>query len=190
MGGLLAHNPPSSLFLNQFTPCAAEQLFDETGRINAPPEIRVLHDGLLEGHCGFNAGNHIFGECAVHAIHRLAPVLAGGYQFANHRVIRRWDRVTRVSMGIHTHAAATGLKIHLNPSRAGTELIKRVLGIDATFDGMTFDLNVALRMLQRLAHRQQDLIAHEINARDFFGDRVLDLNPLVDFCLLYTSRCV
>jgi len=36
-------------------------------------------------------------------------------------------------------------------------------------------------MLQRLAQRQQDLIAHEINARDFLSDRVLDLNPLVDF---------
>jgi len=67
-------------------------------------------------------------------------------------------------MGVHAHAAATGLKIHFNPAGAGTEIVKRVFGINATFDGMAFDFNVALRMLQRLAHRQQDLIAHEINA--------------------------
>jgi len=70
-------------------------------------------------------------------------------------------------MCVHAHAAAAGLKIQSQsvPGWDGTH--QRVFGINATFDGVTFDLNVTLRMLQRLAHRQQDLIAHEINARDF-----------------------
>ena len=36
-------------------------------------------------------------------------------------------------------------------------------------------------MLQRFAHRDHDLLAHEVDAGDFFGDRMLDLDALVHF---------
>ncbi len=39
-------------------------------------------------------------------------------------------------MGVHTHAATAGLVIHLDPARAGTEIIERVFRIDAALDGV------------------------------------------------------
>ena len=84
-------------------------------------------------------------------------------------------------MGIHAHAAAAGLVIHLDAAGAGAEIVERVLGVDAAFDGVALELNVALRMPQRLAHRDHDLVAHQVNAGHLLGDRVLDLDALVHF---------
>ncbi len=46
---------------------------------------------------------------------------------------------------------------------------------------MAFDFNVALGMLQRLARGEQNLVADQVNAGDFLGHGMLDLDALVDF---------
>ena len=46
---------------------------------------------------------------------------------------------------------------------------------------MALESHIALRHAQRLAHRDQDLLLHQVDAGHFFGDRMLDLDALVDF---------
>jgi len=78
-----------------------EELFDEAGGINSAPEIRVLHDGLLEGNGRLDAGDHVFGESAVHAVNGLAAVFAGGDELADHRVVGRRNGVAGVGVRVH-----------------------------------------------------------------------------------------
>ena len=84
-------------------------------------------------------------------------------------------------MAIDAHAAAAGRVIHFDAAGAGPEIVEGVFGIDAAFDGVAFELDVALGMAQRLAHRQHDLVADQVDAGDFLGDRMLDLDALVHF---------
>src|ERR1043166_1702351 len=82
-------------------------------------------------------------------------------------------------MAIDSHSTAARLVIHLDSSRAGPKIIEGILGIDSAFNGMSLELDVTLRVPQRFAHCNHDLIAHEIYSCDFFSYRVLDLNALV-----------
>ena len=45
---------------------------------------------------------------------------------------------------------------------------------------MAIDLDVSLRELERFAHGHEDLLLDEVDAGDLLGDRVLDLDALVD----------
>jgi hypothetical protein len=47
-GGVWREVNGSGLFLDQLAARTAHQLFDKVGRIHAPAEIGILHDGLLE----------------------------------------------------------------------------------------------------------------------------------------------
>src|ERR1041385_8294354 len=82
-------------------------------------------------------------------------------------------------MAVDTNAAAPRLIVHLDAARAGPEIIEGILCIDAAFDGMAFELEIALRMFERFTHRNHDLIAHQIDAGHFFGDGMFDLDPLI-----------
>ena len=56
---------------------------------------------------------------------------------------------------------------------------RRILGVDAHLDGVTALRERLLRPRQRLAGGDENLRAHEIDARHLLGDRVLDLQPCV-----------
>ena len=56
---------------------------------------------------------------------------------------------------------------------------ERVLRVDAAFDGVAGDRDVALLELETAAVGDADLLAHEIEAGDQFGHRMLDLQPRV-----------
>jgi len=46
---------------------------------------------------------------------------------------------------------------------------------------MAFELDVALRVAERLTHGDHDLVPHEVNAGDFLSDRVFHLDAFVHF---------
>src|SRR6266545_5678979 len=92
------------LFFDQLTSRAAEQLVNETGRVNAATEVGVLENGLLEGDGGFDAGDHVFTERAAHFVHRLAAVFAVGDELANQRIVRGRYGVTGVRVDTHAYA--------------------------------------------------------------------------------------
>ena len=52
---------------------------------------------------------------------------------------------------------------------------ERVFRIDAAFDGMALEHDVLLGEAQRAAGGDADLLAHDVDAGDRFGDRMLDL---------------
>ena len=55
----------------------------------------------------------------------------------------------------------------------------RVLGIDAAFDGMAMEFDVALRDFEAASGGDADLLEHEIDVGDHLGDRMLDLDARV-----------
>jgi hypothetical protein len=56
---------------------------------------------------------------------------------------------------------------------------ERVFGVDAAFDRVAAELDVALAEPQLLAGGDADLLLHDVDAGDQLGDRVLDLHPRV-----------
>src|SRR6266568_3173495 len=168
------------LLFDQFAPRAPQQVIQEIGRIDAAAEVRVLEDRLFEGNGRFDAGNHVFTERAAHFVHRLAPIPAVGDELADHRVIMRRDRVAGIDVAVDAHAASARGIVHLDAAGAGAEIIEGILGIDAAFDGMAFEMNVLFGKVERLAHRDEDLLLDQIDPGDLFGDGMLDLDALVD----------
>src|SRR5204863_5646172 len=141
-------------------------------------EVGVLKNGLLKGDGGFDASDHVFAQRAAHFVHSLAAVSAVGDEFADHGIVMGGNGVAGIGMAIDANAAPARLIIHLDPARTRAEIIKRILGVNAAFDSVTFELDIALGMAEGLAHGNHDLIAHKIYAGDFFGDRMLDLDAL------------
>ena len=57
--------------------------------------------------------------------------------------------------------------------------MRRVLRVDPALDRMAAQLDVLLTHRERLAERDEDLLANEVELGDHLGDRVLDLDPCV-----------
>ena len=55
----------------------------------------------------------------------------------------------------------------------------RVLGVDAALDGVAGELDVLLGEVERRAGGDLDLLAHQVDAGDHLGHRVLDLQARV-----------
>ena len=130
-------------------------------------------------------------------------------QFADHRIVVRWYTVARVNVRIPANSKTARNVDLLDLAGRRHEILVRVLCVDATLDGGTATGNVALSEGELLARSDSNLLLNQINAGDQFGNRVLDLNPSVDFdkvkvvvfvdnelnragvvvvgCLLYTS---
>src|SRR5262249_48732850 len=81
--------------------------------------------------------------------------------------------------GVDAHARPRGLAIAGDPARGGQEAARRVLGVDTALDRVAAQLDLVLRHGERLAGRDQDLLAGEGGAGLFLGDGVLDLDARV-----------
>ena len=68
-----------------------------------------------------------------------------------------------------------------DPPGRGPEILVRILGIDPDFDRGTTHRNVGLDEFERMALRDRYRGAHEIDPRDHFGHRMLDLDACVHF---------
>jgi hypothetical protein len=60
--------------------------------------------------------------------------------------------------------------------RPGEDELVRIFGVHAALDGVALELDLALRERQLLAGSDHDLGAHDVDARDQLGDRVLHLH--------------
>ena len=74
---------------------------------------------------------------------------------------------------------APRLAVHAGAARPAAGTLRRILGVDAALDGVAALREVCLRPRQRLAGGDEQLRAHQIDAGDRFGDRMLDLQPRV-----------
>src|SRR5690606_6194689 len=110
-----------------------------------------------------------------HAGDGLGAVGAVHDQLADHRIVVRRDLVALVDVAVHAHAgAARGVEV-LHQAGAGQEA-DRILGIDAALDGVAGEADVLLAQAQLLAAGDQQLLAHQVDAGDHLGHRVLDLD--------------
>src|SRR5690606_16226505 len=105
----------------------------------------------------------------------LVTVIAIGDELGDHRVIVRRHRIAGKHVRIHAHARTARRVPGPDPAWAGGELV-RVLGIDAAFDRMAAQLDVALAQIELLASGDTQLLLDQIDAGDHFGDRMLDLD--------------
>ena len=79
-------------------------------------------------------------------------------------------------MGVDAHAGPAGQAQSADAARPRGEAVRRVLGVDAVFDGVAADLGgPVLAEGQAFPGGQADLERHEVESGHALGHRVLDL---------------
>src|SRR5204863_4269835 len=99
----------------------------------------------------------------------------------DHRIVMWRDGVAGVGMAVDPNTASTRRVIHFDATGRGTEIVEGIFSVDTTFDGVTFEDQIALGESEGLTHRDENLLLHDIDAGDLFSDRMLDLDALIDF---------
>ena len=83
-----------------------------------------------------------------------------------------------VERALDPHAEPARRVVFADPPWRRPEIL-RVLGVDATFDGMPAQPDIALAIAERLAGGDAQLLADDVETADHLADRVLDLQPRV-----------
>ena len=120
-----------------------------------------------------DAADLVLVERAQHARGRGLAVDVPHDQLGDHRVVHRGDLGARLDAGVDPHARARRLAVGGDPPRGGGELLVRRLRVDAALDRVAAQLDVVLGERERLAGRDPDLLAHDVDAGRHLGDRVL-----------------
>ena len=124
-----------------------------------------------------DAANDELVQRAGEAVHRRDAVTAEGDQLADHRVVIRRNAVAGVDVRIPPDAVSARRvkEIDLAGSWAGNRL-KGLLRVDAELDRMLERTQVVEVFAQLLAERNLDLLLHQVDAVDFLGHGMLDLD--------------
>ena len=128
---------------------------------------------------GFDAADQIFAQRAVGTLQSGFAVRSVADQLADHRIVVRRNRVAAVGVAIDAHAVAAGRVVKADRAGRRREIARGIFGVDAALDRVLLELDVALVEIELLAVRDADLLLDQIDARHFFGDRMLDLNARV-----------
>ena len=112
------------------------------------------------------------------ALERLLAGAAGDDELGEHRVERADDRVALEQAGVPAHAGTLGDAQGRDGAGGREEPAAGVLAVDAELDRVAVRLGVGV--VERLAVGDAELLAHEVDAGDLLGDRVLDLQAGVD----------
>src|SRR5450830_140494 len=145
--------------------------FDEAG---------IHHQFAVQRDVGLNAFDHHFRQRNLHAADSL---FAGGTvrdDLADHGVVVWRDEVTGVRVRIDADAR-TARYVPRGQATWRRRELERVFGIDAAFDCMTLQLDVALAITQLFAEGDANLFLHDVDAGDHFRDRMFDLHAGIHF---------
>ena len=102
------------------------------------------------------------------------------------RVVERAQDGAGIGGAVQADSQAGGGAISLQPPVIGREPVGRILGRNAALNGETAPLDLVLArdveraLVQTASLRDQDLRAHDVNARDGLGDGVLHLDARID----------
>src|SRR6516165_4141099 len=107
---------------------------------------------------------------------RLVPVRPVHAQLGEQWVVERGHRVPRGIPGVYPHAGADGLLPPRDGPRAGQEA-HRIFGVHAQFQRMPARLDGGRIEAHILPGGDAELLLHQVDPGDQFGDRVLDLQP-------------
>jgi len=116
-------------------------------------------------------------ERPQHPRGRALAVAVPHDELGDHRVVHRRDLAARAHARVDAHAGPGGLLVGADLAGGGSEVLRGVLRVDAALDGVPAQDDVLLRDAQRLARRGEDALAHDVDAGDQLGHRVLDLDP-------------
>ena len=141
----------------------------------AVAEVRILDDLTEEGNGRVHAADDILAEGALHDAQGLLPVMGIGDEQGAGGVIVGREVVARGNIGVEAHAGAAGGHVAGNQARVGSEIILRVLQVDAHLHGRVAGLESILVVAELGAEGHGDLLFHEINAVAAFRDAVLHL---------------
>src|SRR6185503_15370737 len=100
-----------------------------------------------------------------HPLDGLGPAPAVGHQLRDQRVVVDRYLVAFVDARVVAHARTARHAQRDDLPGAGQEALLWILGVDATLDRVTALLQVLLPERQRLAARDPDLQAHQVEAR-------------------------
>src|SRR5580765_1571037 len=168
----------SSAAPDAFLALLGNALFEVVDVLPAGLEADIGHDALLQRDIGLHAVDDELAERDAHARDRGLAVAAVHDQLADHRIVVWRNPVAVVDVRVHAHAgAARGEEAFDHAGRRHERV--RVFRIDAALDRVAGDLDVALLDRELFAARDQQLFAHEIDAGDHLGDRMLDLDARV-----------
>mmetsp|Transcript_23272 Transcript_23272/g.40173 ORF Transcript_23272/g.40173 Transcript_23272/m.40173 type:complete len:588 (-) Transcript_23272:1110-2873(-) len=119
-----------------------------------------------------------FAKGPVQARKCLGTVTAMNDQLADQTVVIGRNDIAVIKCRIHTNAQSTGGVILCDPTGGGREM-RQFFRIQTHFDGMAVDRQIVLLERQVFARCDKDLFAHQINAKDGFGDGMFDLQARV-----------
>ena len=128
-------------------------VFEELRVDVAAAEVGVAKDLLMEGNGGLHAFEDEHVERALHSPDRFIASRSVNDQLRDQRVVVRRDHVLRISSGIDADAGAAW-------SMPGCDLSRRrlvgngIFGVDAAFECVAANLDIALPVRQPLASRR------------------------------------
>src|SRR5690554_4525254 len=129
---------------------------------------------------GFDALNQQLVQSDLHTPAGHLSIVAPGDQFGNQGVVKRWNGIATIQVGIYSHTVTSRSVKIFHLSGAWHEGI-RIFRVDAALHCMAPDLDIFLLVLQGQAAGNAQLLTNNVDTRDHFGDRVFYLNPGIHF---------
>ena len=145
----------------------------------AVDEARLREQRRVEADQRRRALDPELGERAQHPLPRRLAIRVVDDQLRDHRVVEARDLVSGPHAGVDADARARRLLVRGDQAGRRQEALADVLGVDAALDRVPAQAHVLLPHRERLALRDQDLLADEIEPGDELGHGVLDLDPRV-----------
>ena len=176
------------------------RVVDEAGGDAPCPEVRVLDDVLDELQVGGQAADAELAQRPVHPADGLLLRGAPGRDLDQQRiVVRRDDRAAESGAAVQADPEAGRTAVGRHPAIVGREAVLGVFGGDAALQRVAIEADLFLSRHTRTqlqqpalgidsvftladacAFRDADLRLHDVDARHFLGDGVLDLHARVD----------
>ncbi len=140
-------------------------------------EGRIIDDHAVKRQCGGHAVDLELGECATGSGQRLRAVRAGHDELRQQRVERLRHDGAGLDAGVEPHAWSGRRAPQSDPARGGDKSPARIFAVDPELDRVAAQRRIVVP--ERLAVRESELLADQVDAGDLLGDWVLDLDPRV-----------
>ena len=124
---------------------------------------------------------HEFVQRAPHDSNRVAACAPVNNQLCNQRIVIRLNRQARRHSAVETNARSRRLVQEFNLAGRRHKFSVGVFGVYAALNRVAGERDIFLREVQRLARRNFNLRANQVNAGDCLGYAVLDLNARINF---------
>src|ERR1019366_3680353 len=112
-----------------------EEFVDEAGVQVGGAELGVLQNLAEEGEVGMDAANVVFAEGADHAGGGVVAGVGPDGEFGQQGIVFHGHGPAIVDAAIEADAGAEGARQAGELAGVGEEIVERVLGVDAAFDG-------------------------------------------------------